>query len=65
MYTYLLFLLIEVVNDDSNEEIEREEGTEDNEEDKVEIHSNVDLPDGLVSNLKLYLLCEKLIWHWH
>ena len=56
MYTYLLFLLIEVVNDDSNEEMEREEGTEDNEEDKVEIHPNIDLPDGLVSNLELYLL---------
>ena len=52
MYTYLLFLLIEVVNDDSNEEIEREEGTEDNEEDKVEIHPNVYLSDWLIPDLK-------------
>ena len=50
--TYLLFLFIEVIDDDSNEEIEGEEGAEDDEEDKVDVHVDVDLPDGLFSNLQ-------------
>ena len=50
--TYLLLLLIEVIDDDSNEEIECEEGAKDNEEDKVEIHPNVDLSDWLIPDLK-------------
>ena len=49
--TYLLFLFIEVIDDDSNEEIEGEEGAKDDEEDKVDVHVDVDLPDGLLSNL--------------
>ena len=49
--TYLLFLFIEVIDDDSNEEIEGEEGAKDDEEDKVDVHVDVDLPDGLFSNL--------------
>lgn len=35
---HLLLLLIKVVNDDTNEEIEGEEGAEDNEDDKIQIH---------------------------
>ena len=50
--TYLLLLLIEVVNDHSNEEIQREERPKDNEEHKVDVHANVDFSNGLVSNLK-------------
>ena len=50
--TYLLFLFIEVIDDDSNEEIEVEEGAEDDEEDKVDVHVDVDLPDRLFSNLQ-------------
>ena len=49
--TYLLFLFIEVIDDDSNEEIEGEEGAKDDEEDEVDVHVDVDLPDGLFSNL--------------
>ena len=50
--TYLLFLFIEVVNDDPDEEIEGEKGAKDNEEDKVDVHVDVDLSNWLVSNLK-------------
>ena len=50
--TYLLFLFIEVIDDDSNEKIEGEEGAKDDEEDKVDVHVDVDLPDGLFSNLQ-------------
>ena len=50
--TYLLLLFIEVIYDDSNKEIESEERPKDNEEHKVDVHSNVDFSDGLVSNLK-------------
>ena len=50
--TYLLFLFIEVIDDDSNEEIEGEEGAKDDEEDKVDVHVDVDLADGLLPNLR-------------
>jgi len=36
--THLLFLHVEVFDDDADEEVEREEGAEDDEEDEVEIH---------------------------
>ena len=49
--TYLLFLFIEVIDDDSNEEIEGEEGAKDDEEDEVDVHVDVDLPDWLFPNL--------------
>ena len=49
--TYLLFLFIEVIDDDSNEEIEGEERAEDDEEDEVDVHVDVDLPDRLFPNL--------------
>ena len=51
--TYLLFLFIEVVNDDPDEEIEGEKGAKDNKEDKVDVHVDVDFPYWLVSNLEL------------
>ena len=37
---FLLF--VKVVDDDSNKEVEREEGAENDEENKVEVHVNVD-----------------------
>jgi hypothetical protein len=49
--TYLLFLLIEVVNDDTNEEIQSEEGAEDDKEHEVQVHVDVGLPDRLFVNL--------------
>ena len=36
--TYLFLLFVEVVNDDTNEQIESEEGSEDDEEHKVDVH---------------------------
>lgn len=50
--TYLFLLLIKVVNDDTNEQIQSEEGAEDDEDDKINIHVNVVLIDGLVLNLQ-------------
>ena len=52
IYTYLLFLLIEVIDDDPNKEIEGEERAKDNEEDKVDVHVDVNFPYWLVTNLK-------------
>ena len=52
LYTYLLFLFVEVIYDDSNEEIEGEERAKDDEEDKVDVHVDVDLSDGLIPNLE-------------
>lgn len=42
--TYLFLLLVEVVNDDTNEKVQGEEGTEDDEDDKVDVHVEVVLP---------------------
>jgi len=44
-------LLVEVVDDDSDEEVEGEEGAEDDEEDEVEVHVDVHLTDRLLTNL--------------
>lgn len=52
IYTYLLFLLIEVIDDDTNKEIEGEERAKDNEEDEVDVHVDVNFPDWLITNLK-------------
>lgn len=50
--THLSFLLIEIVNDDANEEIKGEEGAENDEDDKVQVHVEVDLSNGLFLHLK-------------
>ncbi len=50
--TYLFLLLVEVVDDDTNEQIEGEEGAEDNEDDKVEVHVQVHFIVGLVFQLE-------------
>lgn len=49
--TYLLLLLVKVVNNDTNEEVECEERAEDDEDDKVNVHVEVDL----IRRLLLYL----------
>ena len=49
---YLFLLLIEVVNDHTNEEIEGEEGAKDDEDDKVDVHVDVVFIDGLAFHLK-------------
>ena len=52
IYTYLLFLLIEVIDDDTNKEIEGEERAKDNEKDEVDVHVDVNFSDWLITNLK-------------
>lgn len=51
--TGFLLLLVEIVNDDSNKEIEREEGAEDNKEDKVEVHVDIDFSLRLLVHLRI------------
>lgn len=41
METYLGFLLVEVVDDDSNKKVEGEEGAKDDEADEVQVHVQV------------------------
>lgn len=36
--SYLFLLLVEVINDDTNEEVEGKERAEDDEDDKVDVH---------------------------
>lgn len=50
--THLSFLLTEIVNNDTNEEIEGEEGAKYDEDDKVEVHVEVDFSDWLFLHLK-------------
>jgi len=49
--TYLFLLLVEVVNDDANEEVQGEEGAENDKDDKVDVHVDVDLILWLLFNL--------------
>ncbi len=56
-YTYLLFLHVEVVDDHTNEEVEREEGAEDDEEDKIHVHPGVSLYSWLLANLQRIIHC--------
>lgn len=58
--THLSFLLIEIVNNDADEEIEGEEGAEYDEDDKVQVHVEVDFSDGLLLHLKP----DSFISHW-
>ena len=50
--TYLFLLLVEIINDDTNKQIEGKEGSKNDEKDKVEVHVDVDFPYGLLSQLK-------------
>lgn len=49
--TYLSLLLVEVVDDDTDEQVEGEEGAEDDEDDKVQVHVQIDLLDRLLLHL--------------
>lgn len=49
--SYLFLLLVEVVNDHTNEEVEGEEGAKYDENDKVDVHVDVDFIVGLVFHL--------------
>ena len=51
--TYLLLLLVKVVNDDPNEQVEGEEGPEHDEEHEVDVHVDIDLTDRLKTNLNI------------
>ena len=50
--TYLFLLFVEIINDDTNEQIEGEERPKNDKEDKVEVHVDVDFPYGLLSQLE-------------
>lgn len=49
--THLSFLLIKIVNDDPYEKVEGEEGAKYDEDDKVQVHVEVDFSDRLVLHL--------------
>lgn len=59
--TYLSFLLVEVIDDDTDEEIEGEEGAEYDEDDKVQVHVEVDFSDGLLLHLKTNSFINQLV----
>ena len=45
-------MFVEIVNDHTNEQVESEKGSEDDEKDKVKVHVNVDLTDRLLAQLQ-------------
>lgn len=50
--TYLFLLLVEVIDDDADEQVECEERAKDDEDDKVDVHVQVDLIRRLLFHLK-------------
>ena len=59
--TYLLFLFVEVINDDTNEQVKREEGSKYDEEDEIQIHVDVAFLYGLLTilqNMENIDMCE-------
>lgn len=52
MGTHLFLLLVEVVDDDTNEEIKCEEGAKDNEDDEIDVHVQIIFILWLIFNLK-------------
>lgn len=54
--TYLLFLFIEIINDDSNKQVKSEERTKNNKEHEVEIHVNIGFSDWLFVELEINLI---------
>ena len=60
--TYLLFLFVEVINDDTNEQVKREEGSKDDEEDEIQIHVDVALLYGLLAILQN--MEKRVMWEW-
>jgi len=58
--TYLFLLLVEIVDDHSDEEVQSEKWSKDDEKYKVKVHVDVNLTDGLLTNLS-----EKICFtHW-
>lgn len=47
-----LLLLVEVIDDHSDKQVQREERSEDDEEHKVQVHVDVGLPDRLLAHLQ-------------
>jgi len=45
-------LFVEIVDDHTNEQVEGEKGSKDDEKDKVKVHVNVDLTDRLLAQLQ-------------
>lgn len=62
--TYLLFLLIEVIDDYSYKQVKSEERSEDNEEYEVEIHVDVGFPYWLLVKLKIDTLRPMTYIQW-
>ena len=61
--TYLLFLFVEVINDDTNEQVKREEGSKYDEEDEIQIHVDVAFLYGLLTilqNMENRVMCQWL-----
>ena len=59
--TYLLFLFVEVINDDTNEQVKREEGSKYDEEDEIQIHVDVAFLYGLLTilqNMENRVMCQ-------
>lgn len=52
MDTHLFLLLVEVIDDDTNEEVEGEERAEYNKDDKIDVHVDVVLIFWLVFHLR-------------
>ena len=55
--THLLLLLVEIVYDDTNKQVQGEEGAEDDEDDEVEIH----VQTFLIFRLQLHLPEESIL----
>ena len=56
-------MFVEVINDDTNEQVEREEGSKDDEEHEIQIHVDVALLYGLLAilqNMENIVMCEWL-----
>lgn len=51
---YLFLLLVEIVDDDTNEQVESEKRAKNNKDDKVKVHIDVVLVQGLFSHLGSY-----------
>lgn len=63
--TYLSFLLIEIVDNDADEEIEGEEGAKNDEDDKVQVHVEVDFSNGLFLHLQSHSFVSLLVYLSH
>ena len=50
--TYLLFLLVEIIYDDTNEQVQSEEWPKDDEDDKINIHVEAVFINGLLVYLR-------------